>query len=75
MRFNPDKVDLKICVICEKLYSEWGNNAMPLEHGQCCDVCNEMVIEARLFHKKLIGGKHCMICGQLREDCRSGDGC
>jgi len=69
-----EKVDLKICVICNKLYTEWGNNAMPLEKGQCCDVCNEMVIEARLFHLNLRQGKNCMICGRPREECRA-DGC
>ena len=39
----------KICVICEKEYAGWGNNAEPVKEGQCCDECNwKKVIPARL---------------------------
>jgi|TARA_R110000823_G_scaffold286005_1_gene404407 hypothetical protein len=44
-----EKIDLKECVICGILFSEWGNNAMPLRKGQCCNNCNETyVIPLRL---------------------------
>lgn len=39
-----EKVDLKECVICHILFTEWGNNAMPLTKGQCCDYCNESIV-------------------------------
>ena len=29
------------CVLCGKLFSEYGNNPMPLAKGLCCDECNE----------------------------------
>jgi hypothetical protein len=52
---NP-KIDLKECVICHILYSEWGNNAQPLCEGQCCNYCNErIVIPMRL--ERLYGRK------------------
>lgn len=38
----------KICSICYKEYSEWGNNAFPINEGTCCDSCNTLVIIARL---------------------------
>lgn len=39
----------KICVICGKEYQGWGNNAMPVAEGECCDECNlKKVIPARL---------------------------
>jgi len=39
----------KICVICKKEYTEWGNNALPIADGQCCNKCNSgRVIPARL---------------------------
>lgn len=35
--------------------SSWkgGNNAAPLSDGRCCNACNEIVIEARMFSKTL----------------------
>lgn len=39
----------KICSICGKEYSGWGNNAEPINEGRCCDDCNaSAVIPARL---------------------------
>lgn len=39
----------KICIICKEKYSEYGNNAMPITYGFCCDLCNATkVIPARL---------------------------
>lgn len=44
------------CCICNKNYSNWGNNALPIKDGRCCDECNNtIVIEARL--KNLQQGK------------------
>ncbi len=46
----------KPCVICggglaeNAKDSRWlkGNNAEPLANGQCCDICNDKVLVARL---------------------------
>ena len=32
------------CCICGKEYTHWGNNALPVSDGRCCDVCNDTVI-------------------------------
>ena len=35
--------------ICQKRYEEYGNNAQPVNNGDCCDKCNnEIVIPARM---------------------------
>ena len=36
------------CVICDKIYYGYGNDARPLEEGRCCDPCNEKVIAERI---------------------------
>lgn len=39
----------KICCICNKEFTEFGNNARPYKEGTCCDKCNiEYVIPKRL---------------------------
>jgi hypothetical protein len=40
----------KICCICGKEFTEWGNNPWPIkEEGTCCDTCNrDFVIPARI---------------------------
>lgn len=41
----------KICSICGKEFTEWGNNDYPINNGTCCDDCNaSVVIPARLSH-------------------------
>lgn len=46
----------KICSICGKAYTGYGNNAQPVNNGRCCDDCNGMVvIPARL--DVIINGK------------------
>ena len=44
------KKEIKKCVLCKKMFGEWGNNPAPLKSkGQCCDVCNATkVIPARV---------------------------
>jgi len=32
------------CSICLKEYTGWGNNAEPINKGQCCDKCNSGVV-------------------------------
>jgi hypothetical protein len=45
------KASRKICVICEKHYDSWGNNAEPVSQGECCDHCNNtVVIPARIMN-------------------------
>ena len=40
----------KKCCICESVFDGYGNNALPIKDGTCCDKCNEIfVFPARLF--------------------------
>jgi hypothetical protein len=40
----------KTCSICKKNYIGYGNNALPVNSGRCCDDCNlQVVIPQRLF--------------------------
>lgn len=44
------------CCICGKEYTHWGNNALPISDGRCCDVCdNTSVIPERI--KRIKEGK------------------
>jgi len=37
------------CCLCKKEYTHYGNNALPLKDGRCCDECNAIkVIPERL---------------------------
>ena len=36
------------CSICNEKYEGYGNNAQPINDGECCDMCNTDVIYARL---------------------------
>ena len=49
-RENKINLDEKICVICNKLFTEFGANPSPVkESGVCCNKCdNEVVIPARM---------------------------
>jgi hypothetical protein len=39
----------KICSICQRVFTEFGNNAQPVNAGRCCDECNNaVVIPARI---------------------------
>lgn len=39
----------KLCSICYAPFSEWGNNAEPVNSGDCCDLCNHnVVVPARI---------------------------
>lgn len=41
---------MKTCSICQNGFSEWGNNAQPINDGRCCDKCNNtVVIPARII--------------------------
>jgi len=38
-----------ICCLCNKPYGGYGNNAQPMDDGECCDSCNKFkVIPTRL---------------------------
>ena len=39
-----EKEDVKICSICSIRFTEWGNNAEPVNSGICCDRCNSNVV-------------------------------
>ncbi len=52
------------CVICEEWvmgygsHKQYGNNPQPLvKHGECCDECNDLVIQARFKGIKKEGNK------------------
>lgn len=48
------------CILCGKEYEGFGNNAMPVADGRCCDTCNlEKVIPTRLQDASLEDIKHC----------------
>jgi hypothetical protein len=47
------KPKLPICSICQEEYEGWGNNAQPINDGQCCDACNYFVIMARFGRERL----------------------
>jgi len=38
----------KKCCLCGKEIIGYGNNAMPLISGRCCDKCNIQVIKMRI---------------------------
>ncbi len=43
-------VQEKICVICERSYSGYGNSSEPVSPGLCCDRCNvNVVVKLRIF--------------------------
>lgn len=42
-----------ICCICKKTFKGYGNNAMPLKEGKCCNNCNFEVIEERIRRMNL----------------------
>lgn len=49
-----DQNDLKICSICHREFTEWGNNADPINFGRCCDSCNQVVIIARMNRQRAV---------------------
>jgi hypothetical protein len=45
----PKENQAKICVICQRAYQEFGNEAWPVHSGRCCNLCNDnVVIPARI---------------------------
>lgn len=45
-----EEEEVKICAICGRPYSGFGNNADPVVEGRCCDECNMTeVIPARIY--------------------------
>jgi hypothetical protein len=42
------KEEQNICSICFAKYSGFGNNAEPINSGRCCDMCDAIVIVARI---------------------------
>jgi len=40
---------VKICSICNKPFTEWGNRAWPVNDGTCCNACDvKYVTPARI---------------------------
>jgi hypothetical protein len=45
------KVPRKTCIFvgCDNSLGQWGNNALPIKEGRCCDDCNmNVVLPARI---------------------------
>lgn len=55
---NPQKMGIaKVCSICGGKYTEYGNNAEPINEGRCCDFCDShFVIPVRMM--RLTNGKN-----------------
>ena len=42
------------CSICEEKFEGYGNNAQPVNNGECCNTCNMMyVIKRRIFDMQM----------------------
>tara|TARA_B100000287_G_scaffold433429_1_gene495136 strand:+ start:1232 stop:1495 length:264 start_codon:yes stop_codon:yes gene_type:complete len=54
VRQPEDLKDEKICALCAKPYSGFGNNGKPLVDGRVCDNCNRFVV---LYRLKLVQEK------------------
>jgi hypothetical protein len=50
IRFMNEKPKEKpnLCSICGQDYYGYGNNALPINDGRCCDDCNQLVIIRRI---------------------------
>ena len=43
------EIEKKTCIICGEEYEGYGNNALPIKEGRCCDNCNvKKVIPIRI---------------------------
>ena len=54
--FKMERTEKKVCSICYRVYTGYGNNAQPVNNGYCCDDCNsKYVIPMRIdrFYKGL----------------------
>ena len=45
---KDDEEETYRCVLCNEVYTGYGNNAQPLADGKCCDECNLLVIKERI---------------------------
>ena len=45
---HPNRENPIECSICFGMFTEFGNNAEPINDGRCCDDCNRTVIIARM---------------------------
>jgi len=53
----------KKCCICEKEFNGYGNNALPIKEGTCCDKCNEIfVFPSRLYMDPKKPFTHYTVC-------------
>jgi len=37
------------CSICKDTFEGFGNNAQPVNNGECCDKCNLIVVTQRIL--------------------------
>ena len=49
---HPNRENPLVCSICFGKFTEFGNNAEPINDGRCCDDCNMMVINARINNSR-----------------------
>lgn len=41
---NDKNQRMSTCCICHRQYSGYGNNALPVMPGRCCDRCNREIV-------------------------------
>ena len=42
-------MEFKDCIICSQRINNFGNNALPIIEGQCCDECNQRLVVPMRF--------------------------
>ena len=45
---NIKELKIRLCCICCMYYLGYGNNALPIRNGICCDDCFKRVLIARM---------------------------
>lgn len=52
---NDTGAHKKICSICKREYTGYGNNAQPINNGRCCNACNSLVVVPMRLGKIIAG--------------------
>jgi len=43
---------MKTCSICQRDFTEYGNNAWPVNEGTCCNECDWLVVIPARLHRR-----------------------
>ena len=46
----PPGNNIMVCSICGLPFTEFGNNAQPVNTGRCCNLCNDLYVIPRKVH-------------------------